>query len=268
MSTRVGRAQQRAFGATAQDRDARRGCSDPRTVDQARLPEPTVIVHGLDRGERTAIIPRECELGHVPGRANGPDDPIRRRDERPAQLGEAGTFPRCERAATIGREHERVEVGSMLWRPQEPDIRRASRKRDREPRCTNRPPPPGVSTDLRPLEDMTDHRIGVAASERERDDLSGQARSMPARAAVVGRVEAAGTVDVDKAVPGVRELECGNRGLRRERRKETRAKCLPASVERTSARHQVPEQWYSPSTQRSRVPTIAAASGLNPCGTP
>src|SRR5215475_2786599 len=48
----------------------------------------------------------------------------------------------------------------------------------------------------------------------------------------------------------------------------TRVKCLPASVERTSTRHQPLLQRCSPSTQRLRAPTAAALSGLNPCGTP
>src|SRR6266550_8694748 len=185
MSTRVDRAQQRAAGAAAQDRDLRRGCSYPRTVDHARLPEPTVIVHGLDRGERTATIPRECELGHAPGRANGPDDPGRGRDERSAQLGKAWAFPRRERAAMIGGQRNRVEVRTMTRRPEGPDVRPASGQRERWVRYGERQSLPGVSVDLRPLEPLVPgQEVGVAAGRGEGGDVSSRPCALPALSAV------------------------------------------------------------------------------------
>lgn len=259
VTTRVGRAQQRAASASAQDGKARGRGHDPRAVDRRRLANSAGVVERADR-ERPAVIRRQREPGHGARRANRPDDAVRGWDERSAQFGEARAFPMLERSSSIRRARDRVEVGPMTRRPQEPDVRPASGERDRQSRRRNRELPPGAATDRRPLEDMAENHIGVATTEREGDDLAGRPSSVPARAAVVRHVQRSPVLDVGKAVVRVRELERRIGVLRRERRQRYASEVLAGAVERSNT--------WPPSTQRLRVPTAAAASGWKPRWTP
>src|SRR5207302_1010594 len=102
VASRVGRAQQRAAGAAAQNRDTRGRGRDPRAVGQGRQAKPTGIVNRANQGKRTPAVRRKRELGRHPRRTDGPDDSLRGRDEPAAQLGKARTFPWREAETTVG----------------------------------------------------------------------------------------------------------------------------------------------------------------------